>query len=340
MSFFSVVIPLFNKRESISETLKSVLNQTFPDFEAIIVDDGSTDGSLGVVESFCDPRIKIERKENGGVSSARNRGIEIASSEYIAFLDADDLWDPSFLSKMKELIKIYPNCGIYCSAMTICFPNGLKVSFTRSEREKGKKEMLVRDYFESCAKGQFMCASSIVIPKKIFDNCGKFKEARMAEDLEMWARIMLKYDMAYYIMPLTRYVKGVSLQATSQIKLESKYILFDTFYRMLSNKSVPKDKVAPILKYLDYKAKEEIQRLIFARKFDDISSFCQLCHLEVFSPKMNNLLKSSIATRLFYFGIIAQKIYAVLIRNIRLLISKKYAVKRGQNIVIYERTLG
>ena len=92
---FSVIIPLYNKEKSVSSTLQSVLNQTFKKFEVIVVDDGSTDGSYDVVKQFKDERIRLIQKENGGVSSARNRGIQETKYDHVAFLDADDVWEPN-----------------------------------------------------------------------------------------------------------------------------------------------------------------------------------------------------------------------------------------------------
>lgn len=87
----SIIIPLYNKAESISKTIESVVNQNYTDFEIIVVDDGSTDNSRMIVEKFKDARIRYEYKTNGGVSSARNYGAKIAKSEWLFFLDADDL---------------------------------------------------------------------------------------------------------------------------------------------------------------------------------------------------------------------------------------------------------
>ena len=88
--YFSVIIPLYNKEKYITDTLNSALNQSFQDFEVIIVDDGSTDESLEVVSRFQDPRIKIYKQENQGASVARNYGISQSQSDLIALLDADD----------------------------------------------------------------------------------------------------------------------------------------------------------------------------------------------------------------------------------------------------------
>src|SRR5690554_4366466 len=113
---FSIIIPLYNKENSVFETLNSVFNQSFSEFEVILVNDGSSDNSLKVVQKFMDPRLKVYSKENGGVSDARNYGISKAENEYIAFLDADDFWESFYLEKMRELIHRYPDCGMYNSA--------------------------------------------------------------------------------------------------------------------------------------------------------------------------------------------------------------------------------
>ena len=95
--FFSVVIPLYNKEETISETIHSVLSQTFDNFEVIVVNDGSRDNGPSVVGKIQDRRIIMVHQENAGVSAARNKGTEIALGEYIAFLDGDDKWKKNHL---------------------------------------------------------------------------------------------------------------------------------------------------------------------------------------------------------------------------------------------------
>lgn len=101
----SVVIPLYNKEKQIKRTLQSVLTQTFQDFEIVIVNDGSTDNSVIEVEKLKDPRIRLVHQKNAGVSAARNKGIEEAKYELIAFLDADDEWQSEYLAHNMNYIK-------------------------------------------------------------------------------------------------------------------------------------------------------------------------------------------------------------------------------------------
>ena len=117
MPFFTVIIPLYNKENFIENTLKSVLNQNFTDFEVIIINDGSTDKSEEKVFRFKDSRILYFLKSNEGVSATRNFGIEKANAQYIAFIDADDYWYPDFLQEMYRYITLFPEQKVFSSAI-------------------------------------------------------------------------------------------------------------------------------------------------------------------------------------------------------------------------------
>lgn len=111
---FSVIIPLYNKAHTILRTLNTVLCQTYTDFEIVIIDDGSTDNGAQIIESSLkDARVNIVRQNNKGVSAARNRGVKESKGDYIAFLDADDEWLPSYLEKVVEAIEKFPCHAIY-----------------------------------------------------------------------------------------------------------------------------------------------------------------------------------------------------------------------------------
>ena len=123
MPFFSIIIPLYNKEKFIENTIQSVLGQSFEDFELIVVNDGSTDTSLELVNKLKDKRIKTYSISNAGVSKARNFGIQKATSKLIVFLDADDLWKNNHLQELYNLRKAHPHCGLYTMGYTKKFDN-------------------------------------------------------------------------------------------------------------------------------------------------------------------------------------------------------------------------
>ena len=114
---FSVVIPLYNKRNSLKACIESVLNQSYKDFELIVVDDGSTDGSKEIVREFEDKRIRLIEKKNGGVSSARNLGVRSARNSWIAFLDGDDIWTKWHLETIVRLAESEPLAMVLSSSI-------------------------------------------------------------------------------------------------------------------------------------------------------------------------------------------------------------------------------
>ncbi|HMA53239.1 MAG TPA: glycosyltransferase family A protein, partial [Acidobacteriota bacterium] len=120
----TVVIPLYNKAPYIAAAVRSVLAQTFTDFEVIVVDDGSLDDGAEVVDRFDDPRLRLVRQENQGESAARNKGVTLAASELLAFLDADDEWTPSHLEVLLRLADRFPGAGLLATAYKIVSPDG------------------------------------------------------------------------------------------------------------------------------------------------------------------------------------------------------------------------
>ena len=116
MPKFSIVIPLYNKEKDIKKTLESVFEQSFQDYEIIIVDDGSTDSSRKIVLALDDPRIELYSKQNEGVSKTRNLGVEKANTDHIVFLDADDYWYPNHLENLNSLVINYPKEFWYATA--------------------------------------------------------------------------------------------------------------------------------------------------------------------------------------------------------------------------------
>lgn len=185
---FSVVIPLYNKAQSIGATINSVLQQSFKDFEIIIINDGSTDDSTTIVKSFVDKRIKLINQTNQGVSSARNKGIEVASYNWIAFLDGDDLWLKNHLQIIYTLILRNSDKLVFSSS----FAN--KVDDIHNDNIDTSKVML--DYFNSALHGEVLWTSVVVVNKSCFAKVGHFDiTLARGEDIDMWIRLAKQYPI-------------------------------------------------------------------------------------------------------------------------------------------------
>jgi glycosyltransferase involved in cell wall biosynthesis len=196
---FSVIIPLYNKENEIKRSIYSVLNQTIQDFEIIIVDDNSSDRGLAIVKSFHDPRISCIEQEHRGVSSTRNHGVNLASGDFIAFLDADDEWIPLHLETILRLIKTFPEAGMFATASKITSEEGKPRWTIYKNIPPPPWEGLLPDYFRSGSLGEDpVNASTVVIPKKIFHEMGGFPEGYWyGEDTDLFGRIALKYPVAF-----------------------------------------------------------------------------------------------------------------------------------------------
>lgn len=197
MALFSVVIPLFNKDKYIRKAIDSVLKQTFVDFEIIIIDDGSTDKSVEIVEQFEDERIKLIRQENSGVSLTRNKGVELAQSDFIAFLDADDWWDENFLSEMALMIKEFPEAKIFsCSYYKVKFAKNIPANIgVELDFKKG-----YIDYCEVYSKTFWVpvnCSFVVLERKAFMEEKGFNPQLKFGEDLDLWLRFYLKHKFAF-----------------------------------------------------------------------------------------------------------------------------------------------
>lgn len=224
----SVIIPLYNKENYIAKTIKSVLTQTFKDFELIIVDDGSDDNGLAIISAFSDKRITIYSKKNGGVSSARNFGIKKAKFDYIAFLDADDLWESSYLEEMVNLTKQYPKASVYASAYKL--QKGSEFNYKEQTlnlyNPQKVPSILVEDYCQAVIKKQISCwTSTVIIKKSVLEKVGSFKEnIQIGEDIDLWLRVGLKYNVAY-----TYKILAIHIEESENNLMRTKMPLDKTF---------------------------------------------------------------------------------------------------------------
>ena len=199
----SVVIPLYNKGPYIARALTSVLTQTVPEFEIIVMDGNSTDEGPEIVKKNPDPRIHFYVQEGSGVSAARNQGVERSQADFIAFLDADDEWMPQFLEVILRLKDTCPDAGLYATAYQTRLKSG-KLAATRNRAvPPAPFEGPLPNYFESAALGTDdpFVTSVTAMPKEVFFRTGGFPlhEAR-GEDLDLFATVALHYPVGYRLV--------------------------------------------------------------------------------------------------------------------------------------------
>lgn len=196
----SVIIPLYNKAPYIKRAINSVLIQTVQNFEIVVVNDGSTDNGDKIVTEFHDSRIILVHQQNQGVSAARNYGVEIAKSNLISFLDADDEWEPEFLEAVLKLRIRYPDAGLYTTGWHSCIRG--KLIKRRYSGFKEGWEGIIPNIFRTISLSDGSTfpgnSSSTAVPKDVFLESGGFRRGcSAAEDIDLWARICLKYSNAH-----------------------------------------------------------------------------------------------------------------------------------------------
>lgn len=230
---FSVIIPLYNKADHIVDTLRSVLEQTQTDFEVLVVDDGSTDGGADLVKRIADKRVKVFQKPNGGVSSARNHGMQQAKGDYFAFLDADDLWLEDHLATILELILAF-------GSSTKIFATSIKRSDRIHEKSARQRNTLppelISDYFLRNSRNTSLISSSnFAINRALYlDGYHYNTKTSYGEDVEFWCAIFKDFGLAKshkitsiynvdaenrsnsYITPISRRFHKFELQNASQ----------------------------------------------------------------------------------------------------------------------------
>lgn len=207
----SVVVPLFNKRATIGRTLASVLGQTFADWELLVVDDGSSDGSADYVEAcFQDPRVQLLRQANAGPARARNNGAAVAKGQFITFLDADDAWRPEFLERAVEHLARHPECEAFTAAFFL-EPEGndrwqpLR-AFGFREGEWRLTPDIPREHLTHCLDA-FHPTTALYRRGVVLRYGGFFDEQRctFGEDVFLWLQIMLNHSIYRHMEPLAHY---------------------------------------------------------------------------------------------------------------------------------------
>lgn len=198
----SVVIPTYNRADLVQGAIRSVLAQTFADFELIVVDSGSTDGTAEVLGSFADERLRCERLAlNRGASPARNRGLEVAGGEFIAFLDDDDEWLPQKLERQLSVMRrSSPEVGaVYTGYDKIDRSSGKLMARIRPER----KGWLFDDL---CVENRVGTASTVLLRRECIARVGQFdEEIVFGEEYDLWIRIAKHFQFECIRDPLVRY---------------------------------------------------------------------------------------------------------------------------------------
>jgi len=215
--FISVLIPLYNKENYIRKTLESVLNQSFTDFEIIVLNDGSTDNSLDIVnatlESF--PNKTIHTQENKGLSATRNKGISIAKGKVVALLDADDFWDNHFLQTIYNLYNSFPEAHFYGTDYIEEYTKNIQLETRKNLSEKLKNtSFLVDDFFKVNLHQNILCQSSLAFRKEIFETIKYDETINFSEDIDFYLKSFVRYKLAYAYKPLAIILSEVPNQIT------------------------------------------------------------------------------------------------------------------------------
>ena len=244
MNKITVVIPLYNKEKYICRAVSSVLEQTVREIELIIVDDGSKDNSLKMLEKFDDRRIKIIKRANGGECAARNTGIAAAKTELISFLDADDAYKPQFLETVLRLREQYPDAGAYVTAYEFKEPNGSVIKPKYKSISLFPWEGIIPNYFQSALGPPPICSSAVAVPKSVFQKVGIFQEGKKSGgDLDMWLRIAIRYKIAFSTHISSTYHRDAAGRVCDTISLDK---INESIDLVNSNKAllddIPKEK--------------------------------------------------------------------------------------------------
>src|SRR5690554_4695299 len=172
MPKFSVVIAVYNKEKYLAKTLQSILDQTFTDFEIVIINDGSTDSSEAIIKSFNDKRIHYYAQENQGAAAARNTAIAKSTAPFIALLDADDYWFPFYLEEQNRLIEKYPEGFVFATAQEIINKNNTHPKPYSLPKDFGRDGIV--NYFEASHRASILHSSSTVLKKEVFEQTGNY----------------------------------------------------------------------------------------------------------------------------------------------------------------------
>jgi glycosyltransferase involved in cell wall biosynthesis len=246
MSFFTVIIPLYNKEKYIENAIKSVLNQTFTDFNLLIINDFSTDKSVEIASKYISDTVEIiHHEKNAGLAAARNTGIKNSNSNYITYLDADDLWKPTFLESIFQLIQNFPEARIFGTNYEEVWDNIIKIPHNGSEILPIDFTGYI-NFFKINVKQGIYNHGSVCFHKEVFEKIGFYNEKiNFSEDLDFNIRANYNFKLAYTNSIQMRYFMQTENQLTQSSLLNKTIPDFDTYENWAKTNS-------DLKKYLDF----------------------------------------------------------------------------------------
>lgn len=215
MALISVIIPAYNAEKTVAKTIGSVLNQTINDLELIVIDDGSKDKTLEIASAIKDPRIKVFSYPNSGVAVSRNRGISLATGEYISFIDADDLWTPDKLEAQLKALQENTQAAVAYSWTNMIDQEDNFVSKGRHKNISGDvySYLLLTNFLES--------GSNPLIRTQALKEVGNFDESlKHSQDWDMYLRLAARYHFAVVCQPQILYRKSDNSMSSNLLGLE------------------------------------------------------------------------------------------------------------------------
>lgn len=243
----NVIIPTYNRKWAVNRAIDSVLAQTYPHFQLIVVDDGSTDDTKTLLNSYNDPRLIVLNQPNRGVSAARNTGINAARGNLIAFLDSDDLWLPNKLARQVNFFEQRPE-ALICQTEEIWIRNGKRVN--PKKRHQKPRGMIFEPSLALC----LVSPSAVMIRRELLDEVGLFDENLPAcEDYDLWLRISRKYPVHLIDEPLIVKHGGHADQLSRAPQLDKYRIA--ALCKLLDAGRLNRNQTLSVLKMLDEKCR-------------------------------------------------------------------------------------
>ncbi|MGQ3480968.1 glycosyltransferase [Paenibacillus sp. TY11] len=228
----SVIIPLYNHEKYIEEAIRSVLNQTYTNIELIVIDDGSSDRSLSIARSINDPRLQVISQENNGAHNTINRGLDMATGDYLTILNSDDIYEKNRLNKCVDYLNSQANIHLVCSYIKIIDDAGKKLGIKQGWRNmepwpvanKEKSFANSNNFVKNLLMSNFISTTSnMVFTKKLYQDIGGMRNLRFAHDWDFALRAAEYGECALIEEPLMHY----RIHGTNTIHTNRKHMLFE-----------------------------------------------------------------------------------------------------------------